>query len=172
MVLKPEISIGDILTLLGLLVASLGLFLTWLSMRQGNRQKRAEFLINLYNLYASDTDMLSVYYEIEYDEFTYDESFHQSDKERSLDKLLGLFEHVAKLWMMGNLTLRDVEIVAYEYLVVYQNEAVQEYLNYLDHWFEERGMRVKPYAAFRRLGAALQKRFYSERKKRFFGYGG
>ena len=104
--------------------------------------------------------MMSMYYEIEYGKFHYDGSFHQSDKEKKLDKLLGCFENVAKLWHMDNLTLEDVRIVAYEYIIVYQYSAVQEYLSFLDNWFSKRGIRVKPYASFRKLGKRLQQEYF------------
>jgi hypothetical protein len=161
MTFKNEISVGDLLTLAGLLIASIVLFLTWLSMRRHNRQKRAEFLIDLYNQYMADSDIMSIYYEIEYGQFEYNESFHQSESEKKLDKLLGIFENIAKLWEMDNITLEDVRIIAYEYIVVYQDHAVQEYLGFLDNWFRDRSIKVTPYAAFRRLGAKLLQQFYS-----------
>ena len=61
---------------------------------------------------------------------------------------------------MGNITLDDVQIVAYEIIVLYQDSAVKEYLAFLDEWFAERGIKLRPYGAFRDLGAALQKHFY------------
>ena len=158
--LKPEISIGDLLTLAGLLMASLGLLLTWLSMRRSNRQKRAEFLIDFCGQYMSDPEIASVYYKIEYGKFEYDESFHQSDEEKRLDKLLRYFQKIAMLWDTGNITLEDVQIVAYEYLVVYQDSSVQEYLSFLDAWFQERRVSMKPYLAFRKLGEILRKELY------------
>jgi hypothetical protein len=161
MIFKNEVTVGDILTLLGLLVASIGLFFTWLSMRRGNRQARAQFLIDLLNQYRSDADLLSMYYEIEYGEFAYDGNFHTSEKEKKLDKLLGYFENIAKLWRMGNITVDDVQIVAYEIIVLYQDNAVKEYLAFLDEWFAERGIKARPYAAFRDLGEVLQQRFYA-----------
>ena len=44
--------------------------------------------------------MMEIYYKIEYGEFEYDENFHQSDEEKKLDKLLGFFENIAKLYLM------------------------------------------------------------------------
>jgi len=158
---KAEVSVGDLLTFAGLLVASIGLFLTLASMRRANRQKRAEFIIGLQSSLFSDPDMMAIYYEIEYGQFAYDGTFHGSLKERQLDKLLGLFENIAKLWAMGNLKLDDVRLIAYEYVVVYQDPEVSSYIAFLDEWFDRRGMRIRPFDAFRSLGTVLVKRFSS-----------
>ncbi len=152
-----EISISDLLLAVSILIAALGLFLNFLQMKKNNLQKRAEFIINLYNQYASDSDMMEVYYKIEYGKFKYDKNFHQSDEEKKLDKLLGFFENIAKLYLMGNITLDDLKYVAYEFIVIYQNEFVQQYFQFLDGWFRQRGMKIKPYEAFRQVGKILKK---------------
>lgn len=157
---SAEVSLGDVLTIVGLLLASTGVFLTFLQMRIGNRQKRAEFLVSLYSQYATDSDMVAMYYEIEYDEFQYkQEDFHQSGSERQLDRILGVFRSIAKVWQMGNVTLEDLEIVAYEYLVLCRNKAVQDYLAFLDQLCERRHIKAHPYTAFRQLGKQLEDRY-------------
>ncbi len=154
-----EVSMGDLFTLGGHLLAVVGLFLTSYSIDRSNRQKRAEFLINLYHQYASDSDMSSIYYKIEYSIFEYDESFHGSEEEKKLDKLLGFFENIAKLWDMGVITLDDLEIFAYEYRVVYRCKDVQAYLSFLDKWTSEQfDAQSKKFVAFRKLGSVLENR--------------
>lgn len=157
------ISIGDLLLTLSILIASIGLFLNFLQMRKNNLQKRAEYMINLYNQYASDPDMIDIYYKIEYGEFYYNEEFHQSPEEKKLDKLLGFFENIAKLYIMKNITftLDDLKYVAYEFLVIYQDKSVKQYLQFLEYWFSQRGITVKPYEAFQKTGKILEKEMYS-----------
>ena len=157
-----EITLGEILTIFSVLVAAIGLFLTFLQMRRADRQKRAEFVINMCNQYLSDSDMMSIHYEIEYDTFEYTENFHQSPKEKQLDKLLLFFDNIAKLWQMRGITLKDVQIVAYHYLMVYQNKGVKEYLKFLDKWFKRRGVKFAQYAAFRELGKKLEESYFQE----------
>jgi len=159
--MTTEISIADLLLVISILIAAVGLFLNFLQMRKNNLQKRAEYMINLYNQYASDSDMIDVYYEIEYGKFDYHEGFHQSSEEKKLDKLLGFFENIAKLYIMKNITLDDLKYVAYEFLVIYQDNSVKQYIQFLEQWFSQRGIKVKPYEAFQKVGKILEKKMYS-----------
>lgn len=160
--LVNQITIGDIIQFVALLIASVGLFLNLIQLRAANRQKRAEYIINLYNQAALDKDVLDMYYKIEYGKFKYDEKFHGSEEEIKLDKLIDMYDNIAKLYQLGNFTLRDLNYVAYRYLVVYQDEAVGRYLSFLDGWYVRRGMKVKPFHAFRNVGQILEKEYAEE----------
>jgi hypothetical protein len=61
---------------------------------------------------------------------------------------------------LSNFTLEDMDYVAYNYLVVYQDSSVRSYLTFLDEWYKERGMEVKPYSSFRRVGRVLEGEYY------------
>lgn len=104
--------------------------------------------------------MNKIYYEIEYGKFEYDVAFHQSEKEIPLDNLLEHYESIAKLYLLSNFTLEDLQYLSYNYLIVYQNESVQKYLTFLDKWYEDRGMKVKPYYDFRVVGKILEKKYF------------
>lgn len=119
-----------------------------MQLKIANRQKRAEYIINLYNQSALDKDVLEIYYKIEYEEFRYGHDFHGSEDEIKLDKLIDMYDNIAKLYQLGNFTLKDLSYVAYRYLVVYQDESVVRYLRFLDGWYVDRGMKVKPFYAF------------------------
>ena len=159
--LVNQISIGDLIQFVALLIASLGLFLNLIQLKIANRQKRAEYIINLYNQSALDKDVLDIYYKIEYGEFRYDHEFHRSPEEIKLDKLIDMYDNIAKLYRLGNFTLRDLSYVADRYLVVYQDPSVRKYLSFLDSWYVQRGMKVKPFDAFREVGRILEEE-YSE----------
>ncbi len=150
---------GDWIQLAAFIGAIIGLFLNYLQLRANNRQKAAEYIINLNNSFAQDPDLKEVYYQIEYAKFNYDENFHDSDIEPKLDKLLDYFESIAKLYLLSNFKLKDLEYIAYNYLVVYQDSSVQAYIKKLDSWYARRGMKVKPFADFRKVGNLLQANF-------------
>jgi hypothetical protein len=161
--LVNQITIGDLIQTLALIIAAVGLFLNLAQMKAANRQKRAEFIIDLHNQFSLDKDVLDIYYKIEYGEFSYEPvEFHGSDEEKRLDKLLDVFDNIAKLYSLNNFTLRDLDYVAYNYLVVYQDESVSEYLGFLDKWYKERGMKVKPYSAFRNVGNTLEEKYFNK----------
>jgi len=161
---KPELLLGDLLTFAALLIASCGLFLNLFQTKRVFKQKRADYITDLHRQFTSDNDIMDVYYQIEYNRFHYDAAnFHGSPEEKALDKLLWLFEYIARIYILGNVTLDDLKFIAYHYIVVYQNESVKKYLSFLDEWFEQRGISITPYQAFRDVAKELEEKFYSLR---------
>lgn len=104
---------------------------------------------------------IDIYYKIEYGKFDYNEEFHESSEEKRLDKLLGFFENIAKLYIMKNITLDDLRYFAYEFLVIYQDNSVKQYIRFLEQWFSRRGIKIKPYEAFQKVGKILEKEVYN-----------
>jgi len=161
MTFKAEITIGDMISIAGFVAAACGLFLAYLQMRKSNRQKRAEFIIGIYNEFASSTDMQDIYYKIEYGEFSYSNEFHKSKEEKKLDKLLGLFENISKLYEMGNITFQDMKIVAYKFVVIFKDTGVNRYLSFLESWTKQTRLSF-PYSSFRRVGKVLTEKSKQE----------
>lgn len=119
-------------------------------------QKRSEYVIDLYNTFVNDKDMLDAYYKMEYSEFAYDDTFHGSDLERKLDKLLGHFSNIGRLFNLGILTREDLRFLEYEFLIINQNQDVQAYFNFLDNWFRIRNINDKKFEYFRLAGKYLE----------------
>lgn len=166
MVLKTEISVSDILSLVGIVIASVGLYLNAATMWRSNRQKRAEFIIEIKSTMFADSEMMDIYYRMEYGKFKYNKNFHGSNDERCLDELLGLLDNIAKLWIMGNVKIDDVGLIAYEYLMIYQNPEVKKYFTYLDDWFDKRGIAMIPFDALRKLGVVLEKQYLFKKRQK------
>jgi hypothetical protein len=97
----------------------------------------------LWKIY-NDKELSEIYYQIEYDEFIYDDDFHGSDNERKLDKLITIFDILAKQYYLGLVTTKDVDLASYECLVLYQNEEVNKYFIFLEGWFKRRGIKSPP----------------------------
>lgn len=121
-------------------------------------QKRSEYIIDLYNTFVNDKDMVDIYYKLEYSEFNYDNNFHGSDTEKQLDKLLGHFSNIGRLYFSDILTREDLKFLEYEFLIVYQNRNIKTYLNFLDNWFKIRQIKDQKFEYFRRTGQLLEKK--------------
>ena len=93
-------SLADVLQIIGLFGAVIGLYLNYRHLQANNRQKAAEFIINLNNSMTENKAMNEIYYEIEYGRFEYDDSFHHTPKEIEVDNLLDHFESIAKLYLL------------------------------------------------------------------------
>ncbi|MEO0075903.1 MAG: hypothetical protein ABIK31_07390 [candidate division WOR-3 bacterium] len=140
----------------------------WESNKQTRKsaiQKRSEYVINLYNTFINDKDMVEIYYKLEYSEFRYDDNFHGSQTEKQLDKLLGHFSNIGRLFNLGILTREDLKFFEYEFLVIYQNKNIQAYLRFLDNWFKLRQINIKKFEYFRLTGQAFEKENNIQLKK-------
>ena len=121
-------------------------------------QKRSEYVIDLYSTFVQDRDMIEIYYKIEYSKFIYDNgAFHGSETEKQLDKLLGHFTIIGRLYNLGILTREDMNFVKYEFLVIYQNQNIQAYLSFLDRYLKSQQINNKKFEDFRIAGQILEK---------------
>jgi hypothetical protein len=78
-----------------------------------------------------------------------------------LDKLVSLFDILAKQYYLGLFSKSDLDLISYEYLVVFQNLEVKKYFSFLEGWFKKRGIRNPPFAKFMQLGEVVKKTHYN-----------
>jgi hypothetical protein len=156
----PTITIGSLIQTAALLVAALGLIFNALVTRRAARERRIQQLVDLQCQFYSDAALLDAYYLIEYGGFEYDAAFHTSELEKKIDRLLVHFENIASLFEAKVVSLDELDIVAYNYLVIYQNPEIQQYFHWLDSWYKTRGIKERPFDTFRKVGATVEKRRY------------
>ncbi|MBK6380390.1 MAG: hypothetical protein IPP81_07350 [Chitinophagaceae bacterium] len=146
----------DLINFLLLLVTAVAAFAAFRQIYISNRQKRADLILELCNQFYNDTDIQDIYYEMEYQQFIYDQNtFHLSDDERKLDKLLGLLSNIGQLYQMGIIKNQDLEFIKYEFQVVYETEGVQQYFEFLDQYFQTRGINHRKFQPFRDIGQKI-----------------
>lgn len=144
-------------TVIGVFLALIGLFFTYQQIKIANDLKRAEYVIKLNDDYRSDKDMIEIYYKIEYSEFKYNQNtFHSSEDEKKLDKLLEYFSHIGKLYFRKILKESDLDFITYRLLIVYQNPEVKKYLDFLAKWFETRNITNGNIKDFENIGKYLE----------------
>lgn len=146
---------GDIFNTGLLMVTSFGVLATFRQIYLSNKQKRADLILQLYNQFNSDNDMIEAYFALEYETFKYDESFHDSEFERKLDKLLGLFSNIGLLFQMGIIRKSDLDFIKYEFQIIYENQEVNRYFEFLDNWFLTRKITHKKFEPFRTVGKQI-----------------
>lgn len=118
---------------------------------KSKKQKRAEFILQLHHIFVDDKDMMEMFYKIEYGDFKYDAEMHISLEEKKLDKLLGHFNNVCRLYEMNVIEDNDFEIFRYEISRVAQNREVCKYFDFLDHWFKYMNIHGTKYQEIRRI---------------------
>ena len=148
--------ITEIVQIVATMLAAFGLFLTAYQISRTVKEKRIDRVDKVRQLVFGDSDVSDIYYQLEYGSFVYDENFHGSKTEIQLDKLLCLFDTLAKQVEMKLLNMHDLDLVAYEYLVIYHDKGIQSYLNFLDSWTDTRGLKRPQFEAFRKIGILLE----------------
>ncbi len=135
-VLRREVTVGDIFATGSFLVAFVALGITAWQLWRESIRKRAEFVLSVTTAYHVDKGAQKMLYNIEYDEFKYDSTFHGSGEERDLDRLLAYFEQIAFLHRRRLLSGDDLKIVQYDFLRVFNNKGVKQYFRFLDEFTE------------------------------------
>ena len=137
------------------LFAGVGLILNAVQARRTDKQARASLVADFLSDFASDKDMQSIFYAIEYSKFQYGDDFHESEEERKLDRLLVHFANLALAWKAKLLQDRDLLPVQYFVRRLLGNEGVKSYLRFLDNWSEYEKLGEHPYQALKEMGAVL-----------------
>lgn len=125
--------------------------------RRTNSQVRATLVAACLKDFADDEDIQLAFYSIEYAELKYDESFHRSQQERHIEKLLRHFANLALSWKGGLLTTKDVEPAQYYILRVMKNTEIIKYMEFMDSWTRNTANGQHPYAVLGELTDELSK---------------
>lgn len=149
------ITLADKINSALLLVTAFGVLAAFWQIRSAARAQRANFLKDLYLQLRTDTDVARAFYLIEYDEFIYDESFHGSEIEPKVDRLLTLIDLVCEMRAQHIISKREMGFFEYQFRRVASNYSIQEYLNFLNNFYARNGLRQKPFLAFQNYAKAL-----------------
>ena len=136
-------------------LAFTALLLNVMQIRRQQRLTRLNLVNGCIDTFLKDSDMQAAFYAIEYDQLKYGPSFHGSDMEKRLDKLLRHFSSLATAWKLGLVTNKDVRAVTYYLRRIVDNREVQMYLSFLDGWVKRNSVSMHPYETLRELQARL-----------------
>lgn len=79
-----------------------------------NKIARSKIISDTLQAFMGDATIQNAFYKVEYGEFKYSTtSFHRSEEEKEIDKLLRLFSNLAMMWKNGLLTLIDIYPIQY-----------------------------------------------------------
>ena len=151
-----DITITDYITMLGVIVAAIGVSITAWQLCRGNGLTSANSVAQCLKEFAADKDMQEIFYAIEYGDFKYGPGFHGSPEERLLDKLLQHFSVVALLWKNGFIKPTDLVTIKYYVVRIMGNEEVKKYVNgHLQKWVKRKGIE-HPYQPLNSLAKHLE----------------
>lgn len=145
---QKTISIADIINVLLLLAAVIGIFLTYRQTRHTYKTQKATFFKDLYSIMFSDPDIRKAYYQIEYDRFVYDSSFHGSKNEQRIDRLLNFADLVCYLHGQNMLTEYEMSFFKYEFIRMYTDKNMQGYLKFLRDFYRQNETGTEPFPTY------------------------
>jgi hypothetical protein len=145
---QTTLSIADVINAFLLLAAVIGIFLTYRQIQHTYKTQKANFFKDLYSMMFSDLDIRKAYYQIEYDEFIYDSSFHGSENEQRIDRLLSFADLVCYLYDQKMLTEHEMSFFKYEFVRIYTDEGIQGYLNFIKEFYRENETGTEPFPSY------------------------
>jgi hypothetical protein len=163
------VDVAEIATLAAALTAILALLLNAYQLSRQRKEQRMTQITRLHERFYDDPDIQHVYRLLERGgTLSFDHPpgtkpgtlyFYDDMTERRLDKVLGLFEIVARMYKLGLLGDDEIALLAYEYLTVHQNPGIQDYLELVEKSHEHLQREFRPVPYFRDVGDTLQARY-------------
>jgi hypothetical protein len=145
---QNAISISDIMSLIFLGLAIIGIFLTRHQIKQGYNVQKASFFKDLFQTMYGDPEIRNTFYLIEHGKFVFDDNFYESGNEQSIDRLLCFVDLICGLYAGKMLTKQEMIYFEFELIMIYHDPNVQVYLEHLRGLYKERKFDTTPFASF------------------------
>ncbi len=107
-------NINLVIELATLFIAIFGGVLALCQWKNSVKTKRAEFLAQLIEKIRFDTELMTTIYSIDYNQDWYNASFHRSELEFSMDKLLSYVDYICYLKETKNISEKEFLMFEYE----------------------------------------------------------
>lgn len=112
-----------------LFTTTAGIFALFL-FRQSNKEKRNKYVSDILNKFYGDTDIRTIIYSVDSGKNTKEIKFG-GQFEQQADKTIQYFDYLGYLIKEGELKPKDLRPFKYEIKRVFNNETVQEYIEWL-----------------------------------------
>ena len=133
-----EFDLGDIISIVTLLIAIAGGIFGLFQWRLSVKTKRAEYINELTMNIRTDKVLRKIIYMLDYDDQWYNEDFHKSKElEKEIDKTLSYFTYICYLKQHRLLTRKEFVFFKYEIDRILMNSQIQNYFYNLYHFYEK-----------------------------------
>ena len=141
-------TIGDIINTSLLILAIIGLSFTFYQIRQEYCIQKATFFKELYLFLITEPEQKDAFYLILHGKFTFDECFHGTKQEKSVDSLLCFLDLICALHAQKMLTKQEMYFFEYCCRTTYMNRSMQKYFEYLRNAFQNTETLTMPFIHF------------------------
>ncbi|MBZ5500112.1 MAG: hypothetical protein LAP85_27265 [Acidobacteriia bacterium] len=161
-----QISVGDVLTGIGLLLTVLGLVFAAVEVRRNTNANRAQLLAELTARYFGDETLRRFSQRLDWGQFVFQaQGFQCSDDERSLDNILYTFDLFGRMIRLRSLSIDEARILAFQAYRVLRNPEVEKYLAWLDSVYPAVGVPLRPHDDARQLVERLEREWQVQLNK-------
>ena len=129
--LQNTFSIADLFNFFLLIATVVTVYLTYRQIKGNSKTQMASFSKDLYSVILADTNFKEAFYMIEYGRFHYDDHFHESSYEKSIDSMLYYCNFVCYLYDQKMLTKQEMAPFKYFLFKIYQDANIQKYTKFL-----------------------------------------
>jgi len=134
----------------------LTVILMYWQIRKNSLFAKANFMIELFMRFYRDDWIREAFYGIEYGEFTYDVSFHNSEIEKKIDYMLSYLDLLGILVKSQVIDLDSIKPLYYEIYRIYNNNEIRKYIKFLREWFKHIGIEREPFEGFQYVGREIK----------------
>jgi hypothetical protein len=156
-IITTPFSVADLINIGLLLVAVIGIAMTYFSIRSGQKTQRAIFFKELYSVFYTDEKIQDIFYKLEWGKIRYDRAnFADSDIEKKTDRLLQFVNMTCYLYDKYVMTKNEMEFFNYKFNRIWNSQFIKDYLADLDDWDGMIDSRDKHFASFRKYCTNLK----------------
>lgn len=109
---------------------------------ENTKLKRAEFVDKTLEKIRNDKDIRGLFYDIEYGKPWYNQEFHESDKEKQVDKALAYFSYVCYLRKYNLIKKKEFVFFEYEVARIASNSDFVKYMFNLYHFSKKNNVTI------------------------------
>ena len=135
MTFNNEYDLGDIISIVSIVLAIIGAAFGFYQWKKSIRIKRAEYIEKLTEKIRTDNDIKEMVYTLDYGHLWYTSAFHNSGElERKMDKTLSYFSYICYLYKSRLISKKEFAIFKYEIERILTNDQVNKYFYNLYHF--------------------------------------
>ena len=128
-----ECEIGDIIATIALGLSIICVLFAFHKWKKQTDVRRTEFVKDLIYSIRVDEENRNMFYQVEYNKFSYTKEFHGSETEKKLDKLLTQYNYVCYLRTKNIINDDEFGFAKYQIYHILQNQNIQKYLHFIFH---------------------------------------
>lgn len=129
-----KLTVENWLTIISLIFVAIGGIFIFLQWKKSIKNRRAEFIYQILEKLRFDNNLTTTMYIIDYNQDWYNNQFHNSDLEKSIDTLFSYLDYICYLKTTRNISKTEFNIFKYEIHRVCISNSSSKYLWNLFHF--------------------------------------